>query len=68
MSNVISDRFWGVVVHENRVKFGDPVPKKFHPKPSEASFSALFRTYVRSDVISIDVPTGGKVPVKFGDS
>ena len=45
-------------------------------KPSEASFSAIFRTYdnfrpeVRSDVISgvvID-PTGAKVPVKFGDS
>ena len=38
-------------------------------KPSQASFSALFRTSITSVISGVVVdPTSVKVPVKFGDS
>ena len=77
--DVISDRFVAPIVHNKRVKFRYLVKTifaKFHPKPSEASFSAIFRTLIifqleeANDVIPRVVvePCGMKVPVQFGVS
>ena len=77
-SDLISGRFVGTLIPNNRVKFGDPLARtfleKFNRKPSESAFSTDFRGSFRPEVVSdvisgrIVDPTSVKLHIKFGDS
>ena len=77
MSDVISGRFVGAVVPDNRVKFGDPrlnssgeiPPKAVWGGIVDGFFHCSFRPEGASDVISSATvgQVGVDVTVKFGD-